>query len=692
MANITVKINSDETTNDTYGFLLLDRTIDPPAVQTMTEWMDGALKGTILRQSYDYRNLKLTFLTKENNIEQDVTQKISYLVSNLKECRLVFSDISDFTFHCYLDSVTEPQRVAQYRYKIECTLKFDWIEYSGDQGQPVTITPTRVNAQKINLTYINNWSTTINSYQDCFDQDEIYQTIAKESMYIDNDKVVAQANAAESWEEFFLGMGIPLNKYKPNTDNTLNGFIYMSEDFSTQAAQTIFNQQSDFKIYYNRFQKDGFADLPTNTVYPSIVWTTGEDNRYYFNLGVGQGWDIKDITLYVWGRYFYPITTGTYNGSMFGSGGTGYFTLGMQSPNAVVQADTVSSQRLFEVYETSSSGGQINIQTLESISATPLRQYGYKSSKDGPAAIPGFCDVLYNGLTLDRIPIDSVILDGNLYIMNGKQGTGKYCEITRVQVYYKGELVKDLIPIAGNVKNGFVNNYDTGLYDVVEMTFIPWSNTSGPSGQKPNEIMPLPSGVPGPTPPAPPAEKYSVTVVSGTGTGEYEEGALVMIDANEPAQGFKFDKWEVLEGSPNILNPEFDSTSFLMPAEDVTVEAKYSEVAVEVAILYYEAASNIDDETSMGQNAKAWSTNGTDGEGPLGYGNMTAVYSIPNVAGTWSITPSRNYYDYGSGTDKWGRSYNTWGLNKDSGSNQVVTFTPSDGSDAVSQTFAIKSW
>lgn len=692
MANITVKINSDTVTNDTYGFLLLDRTIDPPAVQTMTEWMDGALKGTILRQSYDYRDLELTFLSKENSSERDVTQKISYLVSNLKECSLVFSDISEFTFHCYLDSVTEPERVAQRRYKIVCTLKFDWIEYSGDQGLPVTITPTKVNAQKINLTYINNWSTTINSYQDCFNQDEIYQTIAKESMYIDRQKIAAQANAAESWDEFFLGMGIPLNKYKPNTDNTLNGFIYMSEEFSTQAAQTIFNQQSDFKIYYNRFQKDGFADLPTNTVYPSIVWTTGEDNRYYFNLGVGQGWDIRDITLYVWGRYFYSITTGTYNGSMFGSGGTGYFTLGMQSPNAVVQADTVSTQRLFEVYETNSSGGEINIQTLESISATPLRQYGYKSSQDGPAAIPGFCDVLYNGLTLDRIPIDSVILDGNLYLMNGKQGTGKYCEITRVQVYYKGELVKDLIPIAGNIKNGFVNDYDTGLYDVVEMSFIPWSNTSGSSGQKPNEIMPLPNGVPGPTPPAPPAPKYSVTVVSGTGSGEYEEGALVMIDANEPAQGFKFDKWEVLEGSPNILNPEFDSTSFLMPAEDVTVEAKYSEVAVEPEILYYESKYDIDDETTMGQNAKAWSTTGSDGEGPLGYGNMTAVYSIPNVAGTWSITPSRNYYDEGPGTDKWGRSYNTWGLNKSSGSNQVVTFTPSDGTDAVSQTFAIKSW
>lgn len=691
MANITVKINSDETTNDTYGFLLLDRTIDPPAVQTMTEWMDGALEGTILRQSYDYRSLKLTFLSKENNIEQDVTQRISYLVSNLKECRLVFSDISDFTFHCYLDSVTEPQRVAQHRYKIECTLKFDWIEYSGDQGQPITITPTKVNAQKINLTYINNWSTTISSYQDCFDDDEIYQTIAKESMYIDRQKIAAQANAAESWDEFFLGMGIPLNKYKPNTDNTLNGFIYMPDEFSAQAAQTIFNKQSDFKIYYNRFQKDGFADLPTNTVYPSIVWTTGEDNRYYFNLGVGQGWDIRDITLYVWGRYFYPITS-TGNGSMFGSGGTGYFTLGMQSPNAVVQADTVSTQRLFEVYKTSSSGGPINIQTLESISATPLRQYGYKSSQDGPAAIPGFCDILYNGLTLDRIPIDSVILDGNLYLMSGKQGTGKYCEITRVQVYYKGELVKDLIPIASNIKNGFVNNYDTGLYDVVEMTFIPWSNTSGSTGQQPQSIMPLPNGVPGPTPPAPPAEKYSVTVVSGTGSGEYEEGALVMIDANEPAQGFKFDRWEATEGSPNILNPEFDSTSFLMPAEDVTVEAKYSEVAVEPEILYYESKYDIDDETTMGQNAKAWSTTGSDGEGPLGYGGMTAVYSIPNVAGTWSITPSRNYYDEGPGTDKWGRSYNSWGLNKDSGKNQVVTFTPSDGSDAVSQTFAIKEW
>lgn len=73
MANITVKINSDTITNYTYGFLLLDRTIDPLTIQTMTEWMDGALEGTILRQSYDYRSLKLTFLSKENNIEQDVT-------------------------------------------------------------------------------------------------------------------------------------------------------------------------------------------------------------------------------------------------------------------------------------------------------------------------------------------------------------------------------------------------------------------------------------------------------------------------------------------------------------------------------------------------------------------------------------------------------------------------------------------
>ena len=276
--------------------------------------------------------------------------------------------------------------------------------------------------------------------------------------------------------------------------------------------------------------------------------------------------------------------------------------------------------------------------------------------------------------------------------MNGKQGTGKYCEIARVQVYYKGELVKDLIPIAGNIKNGFVNNYDTGLYDVVEMTFIPWSNTSGSSGQQPNEIMPLPNGVPGPTPPAPPAPKYSVTVVSGTGSGEYEEGAVVSITANSPAVGYQFKEWTVTQGTVSIVNTTAQTTSFMMPAMDVTVEATYEEVAVEPEILYYESKYDIDDETTMGQNAKAWSTTGSDGEGPLGYGNMTAVYSIPNVTGTWSITPSRNYYDEGPGTDKWGRSYNTWGLNKDSGKNQVVTFTPSDGTDAVSQTFAIKSW
>ena len=112
--------------------------------------------------------------------------------------------------------------------------------------------------------------------------------------------------------------------------------------------------------------------------------------------------------------------------------------------------------------------------------------------------------------------------------------------------------------------------------------------------------MPLPSGVPGPTPPAPPAPKYSVTVVSGTGTGEYEEGAVVNITANSPAEGYQFKEWTVTQGTVSIVNTTAQTTSFTMPAMDVTVEATYEEVAVEAAILYYESASDIDDETTRG--------------------------------------------------------------------------------------------
>lgn len=70
-------------------------------------------------------------------------------------------------------------------------------------------------------------------------------------------------------------------------------------------------------------------------------------------------------------------------------------------------------------------------------------------------------------------------------------------------------------------------------------------------------------------------EKYTVTVNSGTGGGDYAAGDTVTIRANAPASGKQFDKWEVNSGSVTLISATSSTTTFTMPAEAVTVTATY---------------------------------------------------------------------------------------------------------------------
>lgn len=67
---------------------------------------------------------------------------------------------------------------------------------------------------------------------------------------------------------------------------------------------------------------------------------------------------------------------------------------------------------------------------------------------------------------------------------------------------------------------------------------------------------------------------YHVEVVNGSGSGVYEEGALVSITADEPLEGMYFGKW-LSDGVDLGNEEESQSAEFIMPANDVTVEATY---------------------------------------------------------------------------------------------------------------------
>ena len=72
---------------------------------------------------------------------------------------------------------------------------------------------------------------------------------------------------------------------------------------------------------------------------------------------------------------------------------------------------------------------------------------------------------------------------------------------------------------------------------------------------------------------------YAVTVTNGTGGGNYAAGATVSITANEPATGKVFDKWTTTDGV-TFANENTATTTFTMPANDVTVTATYKDAPV----------------------------------------------------------------------------------------------------------------
>ncbi len=79
------------------------------------------------------------------------------------------------------------------------------------------------------------------------------------------------------------------------------------------------------------------------------------------------------------------------------------------------------------------------------------------------------------------------------------------------------------------------------------------------------------------------ANKYQLTVHSGSGDGEYEEGSIVSISATSAATGKVFDRWE--GDTQYLASTSSATTTVTIPAKSITITAKYRDVAAVTYLL-----------------------------------------------------------------------------------------------------------
>lgn len=99
---------------------------------------------------------------------------------------------------------------------------------------------------------------------------------------------------------------------------------------------------------------------------------------------------------------------------------------------------------------------------------------------------------------------------------------------------------------------------------------------------------------------------YIVTVINGSGSGSYKEGATVIITANEPATGKQFKNWTTDNTNITLASTRMSATTFTMPAGNVTVTANYEDKSSSSS-----SSSSGSSSTVSGNSSNRYSKNGT---------------------------------------------------------------------------------
>lgn len=136
-----------------------------------------------------------------------------------------------------------------------------------------------------------------------------------------------------------------------------------------------------------------------------------------------------------------------------------------------------------------------------------------------------------------------------------------------------------VMPPAAPARSGYdfvawvPNTYTNVTQDMsITASYQPSKSTPKPGGNG-NENG---DGTPSPSPSATPSvTKYTVNVSGGSGSGEYAAGSIVAINAYAMSSGQVFDRWTTSTAGVGFADPNAISTTFTMPAANVTITATY---------------------------------------------------------------------------------------------------------------------
>ncbi len=662
-----MKINNIDISS--FSAELLDRRISTNEITSVTDWIEGAEIGKLIQQKTDYKAIRLEFLVTGTS-EKEAYTNISKLANELKQSSLVFEDLPGLTFECLLNGQAEPERIQNGVFKVLFLLKNDYakglniiFEREFDIKKVYSIT----------VEYKEDWDGTMLGYAQCFNKEERYPYLATEVIKFDYDFLVERLAAAASWDEAFANLGLELNKHKPG-DNYQSGTIMIDEVFSQDTAATLLTNLTTVSLHYDRLNRDKQFDFPSTVDYPNVV--VCGDNVHYFDTLVGQDFYNLDLNINAWGRYTEESNSGCLFGNSAGELSLGYY-------DGDINIDWRSNNVKNYPFAKSSvtSGGNVNIVTLEPMRDLPIRKYGIKNDKPR-----GFMTGMANNQTLTRINVEEEALTENILALKNDEDNTilDNGELSRLQIIHNDEVIRDLVPINSSVKNCFVNEYDDGLYDMKNMEFIPWTDGTT-EGSKPEEFMPIPDDFQ----PITPEGYFRVQVINGGGSGFYKKGDKVAISA-APGEGF-FLEWQAKPSDAKIKDASKQNTTLTVQESNIIITAVYSDVPP-VGVAFYnetteEDMTKIDTETIMGANQETLGLEGVLNDGPSKGDYFTLAYTIPDVPGEWTVSQYTNTVlrKNGQGVDKWGRTVAYLSYGTYSGHSFVygtATFTPTDTSIA----------
>ena len=176
------------------GVELYDRVLSSNTINTVSDWLEGDIQPTFIRQQDKFKTMTLKFLVTEKN-ETNAFLVMSRLTAMLRKAEIVFDDI-DLSFSVTTQGQTKQNRLKNGNFLLTVPLKSD---YAKGATEVYTTDTVATSYFKLKILYYQDGNNLIATDEKIIKASDFYAGIT------------------------FEGLGINVNKYKPNYYN--NGEI-----------------------------------------------------------------------------------------------------------------------------------------------------------------------------------------------------------------------------------------------------------------------------------------------------------------------------------------------------------------------------------------------------------------------------------------------------------------------------------